>query len=184
MFITAVFTSCQKNTLLPEESLSNDSQNTIKPLEASDEMLSFNSEEEMYKAIDRLKMSNNASLKTKATNSNFTSLNDIYKQALAELAEQSENFELANQIKEKYQPYFLYNDNPADDEMYNPYIKTPLDLSYICDRNGNVIINGEVKNFNIADSVQETESYRLKNSMARKVISNEFTENGVCGRGA
>ena len=180
VLVTAVFTACQKDTLAPEEPLNSVPQNTIKPLEASDEMLSFNSEEEMYAEIDRLMMSNDASSNTKTTHSGFASINDVYKQALADLdiVEESKSFELAAQVKEKYQPYLLYNDDPADNEMYNPYVKTDIGLSYVCNKNGDVIINGEVKNFNTADSVKDTESYKLKN-MVKTRSTHTYVVNGV-----
>ena len=173
VLITAVFTSCQKDTLAPEEPLSSVPQNTIKPLEASDKMLSFNSEEEMYTEIERLMMSNGANSNTMTISSGFTSINDIYEQALADLdiVDKMKSIKMADQVKEKYQPYLLYNDDPADDEINNPYIKTDFRLAYVCNKNGDVIINGEVKNFNIAKSAKETEIYKLTNPVETKWYS-------------
>jgi len=167
-----VFVSCGKNVEM---------QNTIEKtattkaaskqkfdaeLKASDVMLSFNSTEEMDETIAKLILLSEDELTAwyKNANPDFTSQEMIYRNAVDDL-NLLENFDEANSFKAKYSPYLLFNNDPADDELYNPYLPS-FDfhgLSYVVNKNGDILISGKIVNFNKnVSSVKELEIYKIK----------------------
>lgn len=81
----------------------------------------------------------------------------LYDQAIDELEKIQELRDTTEyyHFKEKYSPYFLFNENDVYD--LNPYIPSnDLGNNLVCNINGDVKIDGEVVNFNDLTSFEET----------------------------
>lgn len=92
---------------------------------------------------------------------NFKSQYDALYEA-AEAIDCAKTLAEAQSIKEQYSEYFLYNDNPGDDELFNPYLPNENpEYAYVCNIRGEVEIDGSVVNFNTLNSVEETHEYQL-----------------------
>lgn len=124
-------------------------------------LLSFSSIEEMeFQIADLIAMEPTTS-KAWYANKGFVSQADVYNIAIAEL-NAINTIDEAKAFKQKYSEIFMFNDNINDDELYNPYIPSDhFGYSLVCNKYGDVIINGEVKNFNNLTSVQQTSTYKM-----------------------
>lgn len=174
IFIIAAFTtiiSCNKNELT-ETSIPTKDTYEVKSLTANDETLSFNSKEEMEIVIDELLQMDKETLKTwySSKNDEFTSQNSIFEEAMNEF-QQATDFDTANKIKDKYKKHLLFNENPMDQELYNPYLPSENMLGYalICNKNGDVLINGKIENFNTLKSVRETNFYKHTHTLTKTI---------------
>lgn len=128
----------------------------------SDNMLSFASVEEMEQTIYELLFMDEAELESwyLSRDSEFVSQQSVYSNAIDEL-EEIDTIEEAEIFKDKYRDIFIWNDDPRYDELYNPYLPSEdlLGYSYVINPAGNVLINGEINNFNIHKEVQTTEFF-------------------------
>lgn len=125
------------------------------------EMLSFASVEEMEDQIGRLRLMTPGELSDWYAAQGFESQYDALYRA-AEEVDNATTLEEAEAIKAKFAPYFLYNDNPADEEPFNPYLPNEkTDYAYVCNINGEVSIGGEVVSYNTITDVRDTHEYRL-----------------------
>lgn len=125
------------------------------------EMLSFASVEEMEDQIGRLRIMTPGELSDWYAVQGFESQYDALYRAAEEI-DNATTLEEAEAVKAKFTPYFLYNDNPADEEPFNPYLPNEkTDYAYVCNINGEVSIGGEVVNYNTITDVKDTHEYRL-----------------------
>lgn len=132
-------------------------------------LLSFSSEEEMRNQVELLRTMDETSRKNWYNSHNFESQYDAMFRVIDEL-EQASSYEEAMQIKEAYSQYFLFNDNPSEEELFNPYLPTTRsEYAFVCNIEGNVIINGEVVNYNTISNVCETAEYDLTHRDTRIV---------------
>lgn len=174
MVACATIVSCNKNELVETPT---QTPYTTQELTATDEMLSFNSQEEMYERAALLSEMNSEEVKAwyNSINSNFTSIEQIHQEAIREFEELSSvasgDFKTAEQIKDKYKKILLFNDNPQDEELYAPLmpISNSFD-SYVCKKDGNIIVGGTVRNFKDITSYQETEYYKTLHQFKTKRI--------------
>lgn len=83
-------------------------------------MLSFGSVEEMETQISVLQQMSSDELSAWYAERDFESQYDALYRAAAEI-EQAQSLDEALAIKAKFTPFF-YNENPADEEMFNPYL--------------------------------------------------------------
>ncbi len=161
-----LFASCQKETLKQEKSLGVDNCYLVEPVEASDEMLSFSSMDELNKTVESLLALDSVNLVAWYSQyPNFTSLNQLYNKANYEFAvlvnSNVRDVNIAERIKNKYTPYLLFNDNPNDNALYCPVIPSEFPgRPLISNKNGDVLVNGKVMNLNDVKSVQETSNYK------------------------
>jgi len=185
-----VFASCSKNVEMPntiEQSVTTKATNKqtskhkfVAELQISDAMLSFNSKEEMDETIAKLIFMKEDDLVVwyKKANPNFTSQEMIYRNAIDDLT-LLESFDEAITFKAKYSPYLLFNNDPADEELYNPYLPNAdyVGLSYVANANGNVLIAGKTVNLNKnITSVKNLETYKLKKASFNQVQTKAYTE--------
>lgn len=148
-----------------------------KSLVASEEMLSFSSDKEMYETAAMLSEMSKNDLNTwyNSKNSNFKSIEQIYREAINEFEEfgnlEIPDFKVAEEIKDKYRDILLFNNNPKDEELYAPLlpISNPF-YSYVCNKDGNVIIGGNVKNLIDTKSFEETRYFKTFQSINTKSI--------------
>lgn len=139
------------------------------PSEAKDEtgeevqsisMLSFASLEEMEMQIEKL-----ASMSEEEQNSwyaehDFESQYNALYRAAAEI-DNATTLEEAEASKAKFSSYFLYNENPADEELFNPYLPNEnVDYALVCNIEGEVMIGGTIRNFNTITNVENTKEYQ------------------------
>lgn len=134
-------------------------------------MLSFASVSEMEEQIrDLIEMNQeglNAWYEDRGFESQYVAL---YK--ASEGIENATTLAEAEAVKDKYSEYFLYNDNPADEDLYNPYLPNEnSSYAYVCNIRGEVRIGGVVKNFNTIKRAEDTEEYKLLHNTTRGVVT-------------
>lgn len=128
---------------------------------AATNILSFKSVEEMEAQIHTMLEMEPEELEAWYREHNFKSQYDALYEA-AEAIDRAKTLAEAQSIKEQYSEYFLYNDNPGDDELFNPYLPNENpEYAYVCNIRGEVEIDGSVVNFNTLNSVEETHEYQL-----------------------
>ena len=160
-----VFASCNKDadTVTAPEAASKSK--FVAELNANDEMLSFASAEEMQETIDKLVSMGEEELVAwyKQAGSSFTSQEILYREAINDLT-LLQNFEEADAFKAKYIPYLMFNDDPADEELYDPWLPNEdfPGLSYVANKNGDVRIAGKVVNLNRHKTVKELAVYKVR----------------------
>lgn len=148
--------SCAK-----ENDLGEMPQEQPKETRVSTEMLSFSSIEEMQQQIDELGTMDEEALSAWYANKNFESQYAALYRVAAKFDE-AQTLEEAESIKAEHATQFLFNENPADDELFNPYLRNENpDYAYVCNANGEVIIGGEVVNFNTITDVRNTHEYQI-----------------------
>ena len=139
----------------------------------SNEILSFESVEEMEAQISALQQMSSDELSAWYAERDFESQYDALYRAAAEI-EQAQSLDEALEIKAKFTPYFLYNDNPADEEMFNPYLPNEnRDYAYVCNICGEVMIAGQIVNFNTITDIRDTREYQI----AHDIITRESDPN-------
>lgn len=142
------------------------------------EMLTFSSEEEMFKQIEVLKTMQEDELKTwyKQQNENFVSQFDFMWQIVEEL-DTANTLEEIKKIQSKYTGLMLFNDNEEDEDI-SPYIPSDYNgTELVCNKSGNVIIAGEVRNYNNLDSFEQTSAYKVYHQN----IAREDPRDGIVG---
>lgn len=132
-------------------------------------LLSFNSEEEMKAQAESLRLMDEESRVQWYNDHNFESQHTAMYRIIEEF-EQAQSYEEALQMKEVYSQYFLFNNDPSEEELFNPYLPTSKsEYAFVCNIEGNVIINGEVVNYNTISNVCETAEYKLTHRDTRIV---------------
>jgi hypothetical protein len=159
-------------------SCSKDSVDAVAPAEESrsavfsESRLSFASVEEAEAAIGRLlaMTAPEQAAWYASKKADFISQESVFQSAVAEVETLTDLAE-ADLFKEKYKPYLLFNDDPADEELYNPYLPSDqFGYSLICNKNGDVEIGGEIKNFNNLSSVKETFYYKTSHEVNTRAV--------------
>lgn len=132
-----------------------------KETRVSTEMLSFASVEEMQDQINTLSGMTSDEMSAWYASRNFESQYDaMYR--VAQKFDTASSLEEAEAIKAEYASYFLFNENPADDELFNPYLRNENpDYAYVCNVNGDVKIGGQIVNFNTITDVKDTHEYQI-----------------------
>lgn len=155
----AILACACENDFQPTEAPS--SLSDIHATRAATNILSFKSVEEMEAKIHAMLEMEPEELEAWYREHNFKSQYDALYEA-AEAIDRAKTLAEAQSIKEQYSEYFLYNDNPADDELFNPYLPNENpEYAYVCNIRGEVEIDGSVVNFNTLNSVEETHEYQL-----------------------
>lgn len=160
-------TSCSKETT---EQIPSTPEPVKSEVEFTDNMLAFGSMQEAEIAIDQLLRMSSKERRNwyESKDPQFISQEEIFQIAIDE-QELLKDFEQANLFRAKYEPIFMFNDDPADEELYNPYIPSDMfGFNHICNKDGNVMIAGEVKNFNNLTSVKETFYYQKEQEVGTK----------------
>lgn len=174
----ATIISCNKNDVqkTTDKGIAKSSYVT-KSLVASEEMLSFSSDKEMYETAAMLAEMSKNDLNTwyNSKNSNFKSIEQIYREAINEFEEfgnlEIPDFKVAEEIKDKYKHILLFNSNSIDEDLYYPLLPLKNDyLSYVCNKNGNVMINGQAKNLRDIQLFEETEYYKTLHQFKTRAI--------------
>ncbi|HUN14373.1 DUF4848 domain-containing protein [Alistipes sp.] len=146
------------------------------------EILSFASVEEMEEQIGILRIMAPEEMAGWYAVQNFESQYDALYRAAEEI-DNATTLEEAEAIKTKYSPYFLYNDNPADEEPFNPYLPNEKpDYAYVCNISGEVMIGGEVVNYNTITNVADTHEYQLAHAPMTR--SDNITRDNILKRTA
>lgn len=157
--IVAVICSCEKD-FTTDVNVQTPAQ-TRAELNETPTMLFFSSIEEMESQINELCQMQPEELNMwYATHSFVSQYEALYK--AAEEIDMATSLSEAEAIKAKYSAYFLYNNNPEDEELFNPYLPNEnTRYAYVCNINGEVVINGEIVNFNTIKNVEDTKEYRI-----------------------
>lgn len=177
----ATIISCNKNEVqkTTDKDIAKSSYVT-KSLVASEEMLSFSSDKEMYETAAMLSEMSKNDLNTwyNSKNSNFKSIEQIYREAINEFEEfgnlEIPDFKVAEEIKDKYRDILLFNNNPKDEELYAPLlpISNPF-YSYVCNKNGDVLVNGVVNNLKDIERFEDTRYYQTSLSFMTKTVEQD-----------
>ena len=164
IFVLPMISSCERDF---EQNLS---MQQITPSNTrSVNLLSFNSEEEMKAQAESLRLMDEESRVQWYNDHNFESQHTAMYRIIEEF-EQAQSYEEALQMKEVYSQYFLFNNDPSEEELFNPYLPTSKsEYAFVCNIEGNVIINGEVVNYNTISNVCETAEYKLTHRDTRIV---------------
>ncbi|MDR2911052.1 MAG: DUF4848 domain-containing protein, partial [Bacteroidales bacterium] len=133
---------------------------TVLEISKEQKMLSFESKEDMQKTVSELMfMDESKRAEWYKAQGGFESQEAFMWQVIDELTA-AKTVEEVRSIQKRYSNFFIWNNNEADEDM-NPYIpSSEYGYSYVCNRNGEVLIAGEVCNFNNAKTLEETRQYR------------------------
>lgn len=146
------------------------------------EILSFGSIEEMEMQIYALQRMSDNELSAWYAERNFESQYDALYRAAKEIDE-AKSLDEALAIKAKFVPYFLYNDNPADEEMFNPYLPNEnRDYAYVCNIEGDVMIAGRIVNYNTITDAKNTHEYQMAHDIATRASDPNITETNILKR--
>ncbi|MDR2887964.1 MAG: DUF4848 domain-containing protein, partial [Bacteroidales bacterium] len=152
---------------------------TVLEISKEQKMLSFESKEDMHKTISELMFMDEAKrAEWYKAQGGFESQETFMWQVVDELTA-AKTVEEVRSIQNRYSNFFIWNNNAADEDM-NPYIPSgKYGYSYVCNRNGEVLIAGEVCNFNNAKTLEETWQYRWFDSFREQAQTrasiNEWT---------
>lgn len=149
---------------------------------SSGSMLSFSSEDEMFEQIQLLKLmtedEQDAWYKKHANA--FVSQQKFMWQIVEEL-DNASSMETVREIQAKYAGQMLFNTNP-DDEDIAPYIPSNYKgTEFVCDKNGNVLIAGKVRNYNNLTSYEQTSDYLFNHqpqTRAREKLAGVYAQDG------
>lgn len=159
----AILASACENDFQPTEAPSSSSD--IHVTRAATNILSFKSVEEMEAQIHTMLEMEPEELEAWYREHNFKSQYDALYEA-AEAIDRAKTLAEAQSIKDQYSEYFLYNDNPADDELFNPYLPNENpEYAYVCNIRGEVAIDNSVVNFNTLNRVEDTHEYQLTHAI-------------------
>lgn len=169
------FYSCANDV----DTINNSESKFVAELNVSDAMLTFKSEQEMKETIASLLVMNETELVNwyKKNNPDFISQEMLYREAINDLT-LINNFEEAEVFKSKYSPYLMFNDDPADEELYDPWLPNEdfPGLSYVANKDGNVEVAGEILNLNRHTAVDQITAYKMrkefKNSTSTRAFEN------------
>ena len=99
------------------------------------------------------------------SNGNFQSQNEFMWDVVEEL-NNSSSMEDVRATQAKYKDLLLFNNNESDEDVA-PYIPSNhRGTELVCNKYGNVLVNGEVKNFNNLTAYEQTKDYEI--NQARK----------------
>lgn len=152
----------------------------------TDDILSFQSKEEMMKIAGDISIMNEIEFEEwKSIYPEFTSLNEIYADAIEDVVKLAEiteatgklDMSLMTKFKGHYYDYLLFNDDPADEEMFCPY--SPFNNTIygnVTNKNGEVIVDGEKINLRELKSVKDSWYYKISHNITRGKNKNEVTE--------
>lgn len=161
-----MFASCQKETSTKKESF------TINNEVSEDaKMLSFASEEELHKQVHELKLMSKDDLdKWYLNHDNFSSQHKFMWDVVDELDEAT-SIEEVKTMQQKYKGLLLFNENEEDKDI-SPYIpSTNHGTELVCNKYGDVIINGKVHNFNNISSYSQTRDYEMQNMIKTRALN-------------
>lgn len=168
MLASVVSLACACEKEMPAETVPAPDQ--AKETRVSTQMLSFSSIEEMGQQINELGAMDEVALSAWYAAHNFESQSDAVYRVAAEI-EDAKTLAEAEAIKASYAPYFLFNENPDDEESFNPYIRNENpDYAYVCNINGDVVIGGQVINFNTISDVKDTHEYQLTHETLTRTV--------------
>ena len=158
--VIAIACSCKKEKMAAEtESIPQ----THEPITRSvtDAMLSFGSEEEMFDRIQQLKNMDEAEMAAwyESQCPDFLSQYDFMWQIVEEL-DNAASMDEVRAIQAGCQGKMLFNTNPEDEDI-SPYIPSShRGTEFVCNSEGNVLIGGEVCNYNDLTYYEQTSDYR------------------------
>lgn len=145
-------------------------------------MLSFVSLDAMKQQINTLSSMESRELDAWYAAKNFESQGDAAYR-VAEEIENAASLAEAEAIKAKYASFFLFNDNPSDEELFNPFIPNENpDYTSVCNINGEVMIGGQVVNFNTITDVKDTHEYQLTHRAITRADDNNYERDNVLKR--
>lgn len=152
-----------------------------KEIKSGTEMLSFASVEEMEAQVCELAAMDSEKQEAWYAAHEFESQSDaLYR--VAEEIESVSTLEEAQAIKGKYGSYFLFNENPADEELFNPYLPNEkTEYALVCNIKGEVMIAGQVVNYNTITDVRNTHEYQLTHESVTRSAAN-ITETNILKR--
>lgn len=144
--------------------------------EAQKKTLSFPNIEELEKTVDTLLSFNSKELKEWYDKKGFVSQRVLYDNSIDEL-EKIGSIEDAENFKNKYKPFFLFNEVKADEDL-SPYLpSSKIGYSYVCNVYGRVVVNGIEHNFNDYKSFEETNYARHIRSVNGQTKANASWDN-------
>ena len=178
MTLIAIACSCEKEALINVQM-----KNVVRTTQSiPTEILSFASIEEMEAQINALHLMQEEEATAWYTKHNFESQYAALYRAAAEI-DSAATLEEAEAIKAKFAPYFLYNENPADEELFNPYLPNEKsDYALVCNIKGEVMIGGQVVNYNTIADVRNTHEYRITHDMITRASEPNITEQNLLKR--
>lgn len=154
--IATLICACEKN--FQSEMLSEGQQTSQTRVQPN--ILSFSSIEEMENQIRALIEMESDDREAWYAERNFESQYDALYRAAEEI-DRAATLSDAEAIKEKYREFFLYNDNPEDEELFNPYLPNEKSsYAYVCNIRGEVQIGNEIHNFNTITDVRNTKEFQ------------------------
>ena len=154
--IATLICACEKN--FQSEMLSEGQQTSQTHVQPG--ILSFSSIEEMENQIRALIEMESDDREAWYAKRNFESQYDALYRAAEEI-DRAATLSDAEAIKEKYREFFLYNDNPEDEELFNPYLPNEKSsYAYVCNIRGEVQIGNEIHNFNTITDVRNTKEFQ------------------------
>lgn len=145
-------------------------------------MLSFSSEDEMFDQIQSLKLMTEEEQDVWYDNhaNGFVSQQKFMWQIVEEL-DNALSLEEVHNIQSKYAGQMLFNTNPEDEDI-SPYIPSNYKgTEFVCDRDGNVLIGGEVRNYNNLTSYEQTTDYLFNHqpqTRAREKLAGVYAQDG------
>lgn len=145
-------------------------------------MLSFSSEDEMFEQIQSLKLMTEEEQDAwyKKHADNFVSQQQFMWQIVEEL-DNATSLEEVRNIQAKYTGQMLFNTNPEDEDIA-PYIPSNYKgTEFVCDRNGDVMIAGEVCNYNNLTSYEQTTDYLFNHqsqTRTREKLAGVYAQDG------
>lgn len=152
-------TACEKEPQVSEAQSAMENSTQISTRVGDASMLSFESEEKMHQQIDILQdMAPEKMSEWYEQNDNFTSQSEFMWQVVDEL-NNAASVDEVREIQAKYQGILLFNNNSADEDIA-PYIPSECrGTELVCNKNGDVLIAGKVKNYNSLTSYEQTSDY-------------------------
>lgn len=158
--VIAIACSCEKENMTPKTESVLQTQE-LRTRSVTDAMLSFASEEEMFDRIQELKTMDETEMKAWCDSQcpDFLSQYDFMWQIVEEL-DGAASMEEVRAIQAKYQDQMLFNSNPEEEDIA-PYIPSShRGTEFVCNSEGNVLIGGEVRNYNDLTYYEQTSDYR------------------------
>lgn len=158
--VIAIACSCEKENMTPKTESVPQTQE-LRTRSVTDAMLSFASEEEMFDRIQKLKTMDETEMKAWCDSQcpDFLSQYDFMWQIVEEL-DGAASMEEVRAIQAGCQGKMLFNTNPEDEDIA-PYIPSShRGTEFVCNSEGNVLIGGEVCNYNDLTYYEQTSDYR------------------------
>lgn len=177
--VIAIACSCEKENMTPKTESVPQTQE-LRTRSVTDAMLSFASEEEMFDRIQELKTMDETEMKAWCDSQcpDFLSQYDFMWQIVEEL-DGAASMEEVRAIQAKYQDQMLFNSNPEEEDIA-PYIPSShRGTEFVCNSEGNVLIGGEVRNYNNLTAYEQTPEYRFSHPQAQTRAKNKTLISGI-----